>query len=105
MPYQTRVAASSGGDIAPYLSPMKMFEYLASGRPILASDLPVLGEVLTAENALILPPADVDAWLAAIEKLRAQPKLREKLGGAARQTAQRYSWEARAERILAGLGK
>jgi len=44
MPYQSQVAASSGGDIARYLSPMKLFEYLACGKPILSSDLPVLRE-------------------------------------------------------------
>ena len=42
MPYQRQVAASSGGDIARYLSPMKLFEYMACERPIISSDLPVL---------------------------------------------------------------
>ncbi len=51
MPYQGHVAASSGGDISRYLSPMKLFEYMACGRAILASDLPVLKEVLNAQNS------------------------------------------------------
>ena len=63
MPYQEHVSASSGGDIAKYLSPMKMFEYLACGRPILSSDLPVLKEVLSSENAILLPPRDLAAWV------------------------------------------
>jgi glycosyltransferase involved in cell wall biosynthesis len=104
MPYGESVSASSGGDIAPYLSPMKLFEYLASGRPILSSDLPVLREVLDDEFAVLLPPGDVGAWAAALEALAADPARRERLGEAGRTAAGQYSWKARAERILAGLG-
>ncbi len=100
MPYQRQVAASSGGDIAPYLSPMKLFEYLASGRPILAADLAVFREILNAENAILLPPEEVGAWSSALQLLMANPARRHKLGEAARNTAQAYSWESRARLIL-----
>ena len=103
MPYQDRVAASSGGDISRYLSPMKVFEYLACGRPILSSDLPVLREVLDERNAIMLPPDQVEAWAQALRDLQTHPQYRELLGEQARQTARRYSWQARAERILEGL--
>lgn len=103
MPYQAQVAASSGGDIASYLSPMKMFEYLACGRPILASDLTVLGEVLNKENAIILPAGDADAWAEAIDRLQGSAAQRKQLGQAARRTAQKHTWTARAEHILHGL--
>ncbi|MGB9639891.1 MAG: glycosyltransferase family 4 protein [Anaerolineales bacterium] len=100
MPYQEQVAASSGGNIAAYLSPMKLFEYLASGRPILASDLGVFHEILNPENAILLPPQDLAAWSNAISELRNSPQKREQLGQSARQTALRYSWEERAHHIL-----
>jgi glycosyltransferase involved in cell wall biosynthesis len=103
MPYQRRVAASSGGDIARYLSPMKAFEYLACGRPILSSDLTVLQEVISSTNAILLPPEDVDAWVAALVDLDANPARRQALGRQARLDARRYTWEARARRILEGL--
>lgn len=103
MPYQSQVAASSGGDIAAYLSPMKLFEYLASGRPILASRLPVLGEVLNTKNAILLPGDDLGEWVTALQALQSAPGRRQKLGAAARASAQGYSWRARAEAILAGL--
>ncbi|MFN3307673.1 MAG: glycosyltransferase [Anaerolineales bacterium] len=102
MPYQAQVAASSGGDIAHYLSPMKLFEYLAAARPILASDLPVLREVLNAENAILLPIQELAAWESALRRLVEEPERRRGLGEAARHTAQRYSWESRAEGILSG---
>ena len=100
MPYQRRVAASSGGDISRYLSPMKLFEYLACERPILSSDLPVLQEVLHPKNALLLPGDDIGAWVAALQKLQAEPGLRRQLATQAREDARQYTWEARASKIL-----
>jgi glycosyltransferase involved in cell wall biosynthesis len=104
MPYQGQVAASSGGDIARYLSPMKLFEYLACGRPILSGDLPVLREVVSPENAVLLPPDDIGAWTAALQELQTDPPRRAALGAQALRIAAGYSWVARAGRILAGLG-
>jgi len=103
MPYQKRVAASSGGDISQYLSPMKVFEYLARGRPIISSDLPVLQEILNQDNAILLPASDADAWVMAIMDLRTDALRRETLARQARNDAKKYSWEARVERILEGL--
>ena len=103
MPYQQHVAASSGGDIGRYLSPMKLFEYLAVGRPILSSDLPVLREVLTPKNAVLLPPEEVEAWVGALEELRRDPSKRNSLGEQARADSLKFTWEQRAERIIAGV--
>jgi glycosyltransferase involved in cell wall biosynthesis len=103
MPYQKHVAASSGGDIAAYLSPMKLFEYLACGRAILSSDLPVLREVLNPDNAVLLDPEDVEGWSTALRLLQNDAQRREILGGNARRDASLYTWEARARAILAGM--
>jgi glycosyltransferase involved in cell wall biosynthesis len=103
MPYQWQVSASSGGDIANYLSPMKLFEYLACGRVILSSDLPVLREVLNSKNAVLLPPDDVTAWVAVIRNLQNDPEHRTSLAAQAQKDAQQYSWEARAKKILSAF--
>ncbi|MCK5702402.1 MAG: glycosyltransferase, partial [Cyclobacteriaceae bacterium] len=103
MPYQLNVSGSSGGDIGKYLSPMKMFEYLAVGRPILSSDLPVLREVLNQDNSILLEPSDADSWVAAINQLQKDSGLRNKLSANARVTAQNYSWQSRAGNILSKL--
>jgi glycosyltransferase involved in cell wall biosynthesis len=103
MPYQRKVAGSSGGDISKYLSPMKLFEYMACGRPILSSDLPVFREVLNEKNAILLDPDDVDQWVVTIERLRFDEDTRKALAVQAKNDVQQYTWEARAERILAGL--
>ena len=102
MPYQAKIAGSSGGDIAKYLSPMKMFEYLASAKPILSSDLPVLREVLNEENAILLPPTDMDAWENAIIKIKNDEVVAAKLSENAKATAQNYSWE---QRVISIFGK
>lgn len=110
MPYQRRVAASSGGDIARYLSPMKLFEYMACGRAILSSDLPVLQEILTSghedrlQNAILLPPEDVGDWEAALRSLIVDSALRLRLAAQARHDVEAFTWEARAVKIF-GSGK
>jgi glycosyltransferase involved in cell wall biosynthesis len=103
MPYQPHVSASSGGDISRYLSPMKVFEYMACKRAILSSDLPVLREVLNPRNSVLLHPQDLDSWTNAINTLLAQPAQRQNLAEQAWLDAKKYSWESRAQRILEGI--
>jgi glycosyltransferase involved in cell wall biosynthesis len=103
MPYQQKVAASSGGDIARYLSPMKLFEYMACGRAILSSDLPVLREILSPRTAILLPPDDQEAWVQAILSLQENPKICQRLGAAVKLEVVAHTWEARASRILENI--
>lgn len=103
MPYGPKVAVSSGGDTSEVASPMKVFEYLATGRPIMASDLPVFREVLDERNAVMLPPMDVPAWERALADLRADPVRRQALGEQARREAAHYTWTERARRSLENL--
>jgi glycosyltransferase involved in cell wall biosynthesis len=100
MPYQRTVATSSGGNTAEICSPMKMFEYMAAGRPIITSDLPVLHEVLDETTAVFCPPDDVGAWEYALGGLLADGQRRQALGNRARQAVQRYSWIERGRRVL-----
>ena len=90
---------------AKYASPMKLFEYMAAGRAIAASDLPSWSDVARdRETALMLPPNDVAAWSEAINSLRHDEDLRIRLGRCARERAlEQYSWDVRAERILAHI--
>jgi glycosyltransferase involved in cell wall biosynthesis len=103
MPYERQIAGSGGGDSAAYASPMKMFEYMACGRAIVSSDLPVIREVLNETNAILLPPEDAAAWGSALESLRADGLRRERLARAARETVQGYTWQERARRALEGF--
>ena len=103
IPYSQQVAGSSGADIAPFTNPLKMFEYLAAGRPIVTSDLPILREILNEQNAVILPADDLPTWVTALSGLQRSPRQRAVLAKAARQTAAEYTWEKRAQRILLDL--
>ncbi len=112
MPYGREIGISSGGGHSAQISsPMKMFEYLATGRAIIASDLPVFREVLTEGNAVFCPPPagergsgeKAGAWEGAILALLDNPQRRLALSRQARADAAQYSWTARAERILDGF--
>lgn len=103
MPYGRTVATSSGGNTAEVCSPMKMFEYMAAGRAILTSDLPVLREVLDETMAVFCPPDDAGAWESALGGLLGDETRRQALGQRARGAAQRYSWIERGKRLLEGF--
>lgn len=85
-----------------YASPLKLFEYMAAGRPIVASDLPAWADVVQdGETALLVPPGDAGALAAAIVRLRADAGLRARLAENARARAlAHYTWDARARAIL-----
>jgi glycosyltransferase involved in cell wall biosynthesis len=103
MSYQRTVATSSGGNTAEFCSPMKMFEYMAAGRAILSSDLPVLREVLDETTAVFCPPDDAGAWESALGELLNDSKRRQVLGRRASAAVEQYSWVARAQRVLEGF--
>ncbi|MFN2184246.1 MAG: glycosyltransferase family 4 protein [Anaerolineae bacterium] len=103
MPYGSRVEASSGQDIAEVINPMKMFEYMATGRAIVTADLPVIREILDESMAVFCPVDDMAAWKAAILDLSGDSQRRQTLGMNARQAAQKYTWTARATRAVDGL--
>jgi glycosyltransferase involved in cell wall biosynthesis len=106
MPYQQSVSIGvAGHDTARWMSPMKMFEYLGTGVPIISSDLPVLREVLRdGENCLLAYPSDVHSWLAALERLEGDTNLAEHLGkNAHNQYIRQHTWTRRAEQIIAAV--
>jgi glycosyltransferase involved in cell wall biosynthesis len=103
MPYGRAVTTSSGGNTAEVCSPMKMFEYMAAGRAILSSDLPVLREVLDETKAIFSPPEQAEAWESALRRLLTNPQERQALGQSARSAVEQYSWVKRAERVLEGF--
>jgi glycosyltransferase involved in cell wall biosynthesis len=79
MPYSDSLAAS------PWMSPMKLFEYMTAGRAIVAPDLPVFREILqNGHNAILCRPDSPGELVAAIRQLCANPELRMALGKQAR---------------------
>jgi glycosyltransferase involved in cell wall biosynthesis len=101
MPYSARTRTPSGEDTTKWMSPLKLYEYLGAGRPIVSSDLPALRTVLTHEqNALLSPPDDAAGLRASIQRLVTENDLADRLANNARQSVQAHTWLARAKAIL-----
>jgi glycosyltransferase involved in cell wall biosynthesis len=83
-------------------SPIKLFEYMASGRALVASDLPSYADVVVnEEHALLFPPSDIDALAGAIKRLQEDSALRERIAlNARKRVLSDYTWDARARHIL-----
>jgi len=108
-PFQSRVSPHGRNNkdinIGSWFSPLKIFEYMASGKAIVCSDLPVLREVLTDEhNALLCRPDDINSWEHALIRLFDDAVLRRSLGKTAYQDfLQNHTWKARAKKVLTGI--
>lgn len=90
-----------------YYSPLKLFEYMAAGLPIVASRVGQVSEVIVdGVSGLLYPPGKVGALAATLDKVRSHPELRRLLGAAARRAVyERHTWDGVVKRILeiAGL--
>jgi glycosyltransferase involved in cell wall biosynthesis len=85
---------------ARYTSPLKLFEYLAMGRAIVAPDLPAFREIVgDRRNALLFEAGNAAALGASIRQVIDDPGLAAAIGRTAFETAREYSWDRRAERI------
>ena len=83
-----------------FTSPLKLFEYMASGRAIVATDLPAIREVLRHEvNALLVSPGDPESLAFGIERLLADRELATRLARNALSDVDDYTWSRRAERL------
>ena len=103
-PYPPRPA---GADAPPfYFSPLKVYEYMAAGRAVVASRIGQLAELIEdGVTGVLCPPGDAGALAAALDRLRGAPGLRARLGEAARAAVRRdHIWAAVVRRIL-GLAR
>jgi glycosyltransferase involved in cell wall biosynthesis len=104
MPYQHEVSIGIDfHDTARWMSPMKMFEYMASGVTVISSDLPVLREILQdGFNALLVEPNDPNAWTSALLSLIHDSELPRRLALQARSDfIKHHTWLIRANKIIA----
>lgn len=106
-PYQQSVYIASGADIGRVISPLKLAEYLAAGRAIVASSLPAIRTVVTdAQTAILVPCDDVDAWSDAIQRLLDDRRFRDSLGERGFHYArENLNWDRRLARIMSRVSR
>jgi len=85
-----------------YFSPLKIFEYMASGRPVVAAEI---GQIATClrdgETSLLYRPGDVSSLAARMTRLLDDPAMGEALGQAAQRVArERHGWSANARTVI-----
>jgi glycosyltransferase involved in cell wall biosynthesis len=104
-PFSARVTQGSDIDLTPWMSPLKIFEYMAMHKPIVSTDLPVIREILQhGHNALLCKPGDKEAWLDAISQLKSDRLLRDRIATQAfMDWESKYTWKIRARSILEGI--
>ncbi len=85
-----------------YFSPLKVYEYMAAGRAVVASRIGQLQTLIQPEQTgLLVAPGDAGALAAALERLLKQPELRVRLGAAARQMVLfRFTWDAVVDKVF-----
>ena len=88
-----------------YMSPLKMFEYMASQRPIIASDLPSIREVLDEKNCLFCKPDNADDLAEKINFLVVKDNFGRSIAAEAYNKVKDYTWAKRAKNILEFINK
>lgn len=103
-PYQDSVKIPGKNDSSTYMSPLKLFEYMAAKRPMVCSNLPALQEIVDDECAVMVPANAAPVWAEAIRRLINDRALRQRLSeNAFRRLAERHTWQKRAAVVLQGL--
>lgn len=86
---------------ARHTSPLKLFEYLCAGLPVIATDVPSVRDIVANEReALLFPDGDEASLARAMQRVLTDTDLAARLSTAARATAQDYTWQRRGQRIV-----
>ncbi len=100
-PHSARAHAVGRAEVSLYyISPMKLFEYMASGRPIVASDIPSIREIVDESMVFFAEPDNPESFASVIQTVLSSPEDAKRRSENARREVQNYTWEDRAEKIL-----
>jgi glycosyltransferase involved in cell wall biosynthesis len=87
-----------------HYSPLKLYEYLACGKPVIAARVGQVEQVMREQGEMLVQPGDVDAIVDRVVRLASDPALRARLGAEGRSTVERSaSWSARADAFVTAL--
>ena len=105
MPYSSGVTIRDGTEAGEFTSPPKLFEYMAAGKPIAATGVPSVLEILrSGENSVVTPPDDEGEFLGALRLVLGDSELCARISKGARLDAAEYTWENRVEKVIDGVG-
>ena len=105
MPYSSGVTIRDGTKAGEFTSPLKLFEYMAAGKPIVATGVPSVLEILSpGENSIVTPPDDEGEFIRALGLVLADSELSAYISESARSDAVGYTWEKRVEKIVEMVG-
>ena len=82
---------------------MKMFEYMASGKVIVSSDLPVLREILNEDNSYLVDPENITEWINVINHILQNKEEAIKKAKKAKEDVKNFTWSKRVKKILLSI--
>ena len=101
MPYTSSMTIKGGTKAAEFTSPIKLFEYMAAGRPIVATSLPTVHEILRhKENAVLVNPDSAESLCKGLQEVLDNPALACAISERAQSDVRDYTWEERAKKLL-----
>ncbi len=101
LPYTQEMTIKGGTRAKDFTSPIKLFEYMASGKPIVASAIPSVTEVLEdGRNSLLVEPGSAESLYRGIIKVLDNSQFAETIARGALSDVKNYSWEGRAKKLL-----
>ncbi|WP_425639468.1 glycosyltransferase family 4 protein [Algoriphagus yeomjeoni] len=104
-PYQRQVFVKNSkqaNNLSTWMSPLKIFEYMSAGKPIIASDLPVIREILEHNHtALLCDPDYLPDWVASVNRIMESVGFGKNLGDNAKNALEtQFTWDIRCKNIL-----
>lgn len=103
-PYNKETSVAGGSNTASFMSPLKLFEYMASGVPFVSTRLPVIEEFLIHEEHCLLVDYDSSSWVEAIVRILGDASLRHHLTSKSlAEVRTKYGWNKRARLMLESL--
>lgn len=104
-PYLRRVQGAGEkqfeSDLSNWMSPLKLFEYMSYKKPIIATDLPVLHDVLNDNNSIMCNPDNINDWVDAINRLVDNKDEAQRIAETAfSEFNEKYTWDIRAKKIV-----
>ncbi len=104
IPYDSDFTIKGGSKASEYSSPIKLFEYMASGKPIIASNLPAISRILSNQkDCLLVSPDSFEDLNAALNKLMNDHDLINSISENSLELSKHFTWENRAKKMISGI--